>query len=204
MVCPCQDARWACRPRAGADTATETLLEAPIPCLFQEPLFSASDTAFLTSLGHSVVCHPAACRAVDAHTLLYGVHLYRSLYALALARGRAATDTPPTPASGSSHGDDDDDDALPAVFIGTGWPVWDAVMLSGPDGLAEGQPAGDGSDAALMARLRRIEDEYESEPFPQDEPRGTAFSSTGVYWRRSPLSERNGGDDDGGGGGDGG
>ena len=72
-----------------------------VPCFFQDPIFTASDKAFIESLGHSVVDSPAGCERVDSSTLLYGVHLYRPIYALALKNG------------------------LPAVFVGTGWDVWD-------------------------------------------------------------------------------
>ena len=72
-----------------------------MPCFFQEPVFTASDAAFITSLGHHVVDSPAGCERVDGSTLLFGVHLYRPIYALALKN------------------------SLPAVFVGTGWDVWD-------------------------------------------------------------------------------
>lgn len=75
----------------------------PIPCIFQEPLFSASDKAFIESLGHSVVQSPAAFEAVDEHTLLFAVHMYRPIYEKALEK------------------------ALPAAFVGTGWNTWDDV-----------------------------------------------------------------------------
>lgn len=72
-----------------------------VPCFFQEPVFTASDRAFIASLGHRVVDSPAGCERVDGATLLFGVHLYRPVYALALRNGP------------------------PAVFVGTGWDVWD-------------------------------------------------------------------------------
>ncbi|KAJ6442383.1 SRR1 domain-containing protein [Purpureocillium lavendulum] len=175
----------------------ERLTHTTIPCIFQEPIFTASDAAFLTSsLGHSVVEHPRACRAVDRRTLLYGVHLYRPIYALALAgggKGGANAATAATAAAAAAAAttfaasdgdvqDDDDGDGLPAVFVGTGWDVWDAVTLGGG-----GDEEGDEADDGFMARLRLMEDTYARADFPQDEAaHGTAFSSTSVYWRRGP------------------
>jgi hypothetical protein len=72
-----------------------------IECIFQEPLFTDSERAFLKDMGHTVVDHPVACQSVTRDTLLYGIHLYRELYQEAL------------------------DAALPAVFVGTGWDTWD-------------------------------------------------------------------------------
>lgn len=69
--------------------------------IFQEPIFTASDEALITSLGHKVVPTPEATKQVSPTTFLFAVHLYRPIYAAAL----------------KSH--------LPAVFVGTGWDVWD-------------------------------------------------------------------------------
>ncbi|POR31945.1 Uncharacterized protein TPAR_07853 [Tolypocladium paradoxum] len=115
-----------------------------LPCFFQEPAFTASDASFIASLGHRVVDSPAGCERVDRSTLLFGVHLYRPVYALALKNG------------------------LPAVFVGTGWDVWDHVSLA--------------DDARDLAGLEVMEQTYEKAAFPQD-ALGTAFSSTSVYWR---------------------
>lgn len=73
----------------------------PIECIFQEPIFTESDKRFITDLGHTIVESPAAYERIDQHTLLIGVHLYRPIYAEALKS------------------------CLPAIFIGTGWDVWD-------------------------------------------------------------------------------
>lgn len=43
---------------------------------------------------------------VSDNTLLFGVHLYRPLYAQAL------------------------DSNLPAIFVGTGWDIWDRFVLA--------------------------------------------------------------------------
>lgn len=72
-----------------------------IECIFQDPVFTQSDKDFLASLGHQVVETPAACDMIDANSLLYGIHLYRPIYAMALEK------------------------SLPAIFVGTGWDVWD-------------------------------------------------------------------------------
>ncbi|GJN81778.1 hypothetical protein PLIIFM63780_005313 [Purpureocillium lilacinum] len=175
----------------------ERLTRTTIPCLFQEPIFSASDAAFLTaSLGHSVVEHPRGCHAVDRRALLYGVHLYRPIYALALAGGGGGGGGRETRAY----------EDLPAVFVGTGWDVWDAVTLGQPGGGGggDGEDGQDGdNDDGFMRRLRVMEDTYERADFPQDDPaHGTGFSSTSVYWRRGAVRggdpERTGLDDGGG------
>lgn len=72
-----------------------------IKCIFQEPAFEVSDIEFITSLGHEVVESPVAFDAVDSRTFLFGVHLYRDIYAQAFKNGD-----------------------FPALFIGTGWDVW--------------------------------------------------------------------------------
>ncbi|KAM0265340.1 hypothetical protein ACHAQJ_000180 [Trichoderma viride] len=74
-----------------------------IKCIFQEPEFEPSDVEFLESLGHEVVETPAAFEAVDSQTLLFGCHLYRGVYSLAL------------------QGE------LPALFVGTGWEIWSDI-----------------------------------------------------------------------------
>ncbi|OAA35180.1 hypothetical protein NOR_08103 [Metarhizium rileyi] len=79
----------------------EKLANAEIQCIFQEPLFTDAERTFLVDMGHRVVDHPVACRAVTSDSLLYGVHLYRDLYQEALGA------------------------ALPAMFVGTDWDTWD-------------------------------------------------------------------------------
>lgn len=64
-----------------------------------------SDTAFLTALGHRIVASPAAYALIDDETLLFAVHLYRPIYAAALQS------------------------CLPAIFVGTGWDVWDSYVF---------------------------------------------------------------------------
>ncbi|KND91756.1 hypothetical protein TOPH_03898 [Tolypocladium ophioglossoides CBS 100239] len=121
-----------------------------LPCFFQEPIFTASDRSFIASLGHRVVDSPAACERVDRSTLIFGVHLYRPVYALALKNGP------------------------PAVFVGTGWDVWDRVSLA--------------EEPHDLASLKVMEQTYGKAAFPQD-ALGTAFSSTSVYWRRAASEE---------------
>lgn len=72
-----------------------------IPCSFQEPRFTPNDAEFLTNLGHEVVESPRAFEAVDEDTLVFAIHMYRPIYEAALEK------------------------ALPAMFVGTGWDVWD-------------------------------------------------------------------------------
>ncbi|KHN94403.1 uncharacterized protein MAM_07719 [Metarhizium album ARSEF 1941] len=85
----------------------ESMTRTRIQCIFQEPLFTDQETSFLTGLGHRVVEHPAACRAVTSDSLLFGIHLYREVYEEALDR------------------------ALPAIFVGTDWDTWDGVSPGG-------------------------------------------------------------------------
>lgn len=78
-----------------------------MPCYFQEPLFTKSDKALISRLGHTVVDSPRGCDLVDGNSLVFAVHLYRPVYAMALRR----------------H--------VPAIFVGTGWDVFDlSVALS--------------------------------------------------------------------------
>ena len=83
-----------------ADISSAKTTGHAIPCIFQEPHFSPADIEFLQGLGHTVVRSPAAFRAVDADSLLFGVHLYRAVYAEALAT------------------------SLPRIFVGTDWDTW--------------------------------------------------------------------------------
>jgi hypothetical protein len=79
----------------------EKCSKSTIPCFFQEPLFTDSDKQFIQSLGHTVVESPEGSNMIQSDSMLFGIHLYRPLYAQALER------------------------SLPAIFVGTGWPVWD-------------------------------------------------------------------------------
>ncbi|GAB0134661.1 hypothetical protein EsDP_00003023 [Epichloe bromicola] len=83
------------------EKATDTTVQ----CIFQEPLFTDADAEFLASRGYSVVDAPLGSQAVTRDALLYGIHLYRPLYAEALK------------------------DGSPAMFVGTGWDTWDQLML---------------------------------------------------------------------------
>lgn len=74
-----------------------------IECIFQEPLFTKTDRAFLESLHPKVkvVDSPEGFNVVDQSTLLYGVHLYRPIYAMALEK------------------------SAPCIFVGTSLDIWD-------------------------------------------------------------------------------
>lgn len=72
-----------------------------IRCIFQEPIFTKSDTDFITSLGHEVIDAPKGADHIDEDTFFFGVHLYRAIYAGALEK----------------H--------LPAIYVGTDWDTWD-------------------------------------------------------------------------------
>ncbi|KAI0010833.1 hypothetical protein F4779DRAFT_276169 [Xylariaceae sp. FL0662B] len=83
----------------------------PVHCLFQEPLFTVADRAFIRSLGHEVTETPAAFEAVGPGTLVFGVHLYREVYARAIA----------------AH--------TPAMFVGTPYAVWEEFHHGSDDDL---------------------------------------------------------------------
>lgn len=68
----------------------------------QEPVLTPNDTTFLKeSLSHKIVASPEAFEIVDEQTLVFGVHLYRPVYAAALKK------------------------CLPGMFVGTAADVWD-------------------------------------------------------------------------------
>ncbi|PHH76835.1 hypothetical protein CDD80_1176 [Ophiocordyceps camponoti-rufipedis] len=84
----------------------EKITGSSIPSIFQEPLFTPADRQFLTSLGYQVVETPEGYNHTSRHSFIFGIHLYRPVYAMAL----------------SAH--------LPALFVGTGLSVWESVSLS--------------------------------------------------------------------------
>ncbi|PHH64354.1 hypothetical protein CDD81_4711 [Ophiocordyceps australis] len=122
----------------------EQASQSPIPCFFQDPAFSPSDCAFLASLGYSVLIAPAASAHIDASSFIYAIHLYRPVYADALAAGP------------------------PAIFVGTAWPVWDALPPAQP----------------RLDALKTMHDTYHHTTFPQYDDENV-FSSTAIYWRPS-------------------
>ncbi|KAK2052774.1 hypothetical protein LY76DRAFT_555131 [Colletotrichum caudatum] len=126
------------------------LYKESIPCSFQEPRFTPNDAEFLTNLGHKVVESPAAFEAVDQDTLVFAVHMYRPVYEATLEK------------------------ASPAMFVGTGWDVWDefATMKEG--------------DFKCMSDMH---DSHKHFPFPQDGTY-TTFSSTCLYWRPKTESPK--------------
>ncbi|KAH6607046.1 hypothetical protein Trco_003359 [Trichoderma cornu-damae] len=75
-----------------------------VDCIFQEPMFNRKDIAFLEKMGFKVMNSPDANDLVDSTTFLFGVHLYRDVYAMSLKNN------------------------LPAIFVGTGWDVWSNTM----------------------------------------------------------------------------
>ncbi|KAL0938105.1 uncharacterized protein CTRU02_207836 [Colletotrichum truncatum] len=120
-----------------------------IPCSFQEPRFTPNDIEFLKNLGHDVVESPAAFEAVDEDTLVFAIHMYRPIYEATLEK------------------------ALPAMFVGTGWDVWD-----GAGTLKEG-------DFKCMSDMHSSHKQF---TFPQDGTY-TSFSSTCLYWRPKPAEQ---------------
>ncbi|KAI1212136.1 uncharacterized protein F4807DRAFT_458339 [Annulohypoxylon truncatum] len=104
-----EDGSWENKRRAHVQLAAFVYMveqlqrdnRVPIRCLFQEPIFNSVDEAFIRSLGHEVVHSPGGFEQVGTSTLVFGIHLYRDVYAQALA----------------GH--------LPAVFVGTPREVWE-------------------------------------------------------------------------------
>ncbi|KAF9871988.1 hypothetical protein CkaCkLH20_10620 [Colletotrichum karsti] len=149
-----EDGGWDAKRRSyiqldGFLTVVEVLSEIyddVIPCSFQEPRFTTNDTEFLTNLGHKVVESPAAFEAVDEDTLVFAIHMYRPIYELALEK------------------------ASPAMFVGTGWDVWD-----GAGTMKDGE-------FKCMSGMHRSHKQF---AFPQDGTY-TSFSSTCLYWRPKP------------------
>lgn len=72
-----------------------------IACFYQEPRFAQPDKDFIASLQGKIVESPASYHLIDETTLVFGVHLYRDIWADALQR------------------------SLPGMFVGTGWDVWE-------------------------------------------------------------------------------
>ncbi|KAH7029570.1 uncharacterized protein B0I36DRAFT_364092 [Microdochium trichocladiopsis] len=147
-----EDGAWEVKRRTHVQLAAflriigllEAKQKSPIQCLFQEPVFSANDADFISQLGHHVVESPAGFELVDESTLVYGVHLYREIYSQAIAK------------------------AIPAVFVGTGYDVWDNYH--------------DTQDLD-WDRLKTVDAACEKVQFPQDKGY-TTFTSTSLHWRR--------------------
>lgn len=128
--------------------SAESESKEPPKCVFQEPRFTATDKKFLEDMGHTVVDSPGAFDLVDSSAMVFGVHLYRDIWASALEK------------------------CLPAMFIGTGWDVWDECP---------------GSDkSADFERIREMDGTYDRFAFPQDDHH--TFSSTSIYWRKRDVS----------------
>ncbi|KAI8203702.1 hypothetical protein K4K52_005248 [Colletotrichum sp. SAR 10_76] len=128
--------------------ALSAIYNETIPCSFQEPRFTPNDTKFLENLGHEVVESPVAFEAVDEDTLVFAIHMYRPIYEATLEK------------------------ALPAMFVGTGWDVWD-----GAGTLKDGE----------FKCMSDMHNSHKQFAFPQDGTY-TSFSSTCLYWRPKPES----------------
>ncbi|QYS92967.1 SRR1 domain-containing protein [Trichoderma simmonsii] len=109
------DGSWQLKRRAHTQLAAmlfmvrlleEKTSSGPIKCIFQEPIFTSGDLAFLTAMGHEVVDSPVASNSVNAGTLFFGPHLYKEVYGKAL-KGE-----------------------LPSVWVGTDWVVWSKTFIS--------------------------------------------------------------------------
>ncbi|OTA58969.1 hypothetical protein K449DRAFT_334000 [Hypoxylon sp. EC38] len=103
------DGSWESRRRAHVQLAAflcmvEELQRSqpqPIHCLFQEPVFNSADKNFICSLGYKVVDSPEGFEQVGPSTLVFGIHLYKDVYAQAI------------------------DGHPPAIFVGTPREIWE-------------------------------------------------------------------------------
>lgn len=104
-----EDGSWQTRRRshiqlAAFVTLVESLEKDPkekMRCIFQEPCFTTSDIDFLESLGYEVLDSPGGFEAVSEDSIVFGIHLYRDIYTAAIGK------------------------AIPTMFIGTGYDVWE-------------------------------------------------------------------------------
>lgn len=121
-----------------------------IECFYQEPRFAQPDKDFVESLGGKVIDSPGAYDMTDESTLVFGVHLYRDIWAAALKK------------------------SLPAIFVGTGWGVWEEYPG------AEKSPD--------FERIREMEATFDKFSLPQDDY--SSFSSTCIYWKNNTADGR--------------
>ncbi|KAF3802053.1 hypothetical protein GCG54_00012297 [Colletotrichum gloeosporioides] len=141
--------------------ALSAIYNETIPCSFQEPRFTPNDTKFLENLDHEVVESPAAFEAVDEDTLVFAIHMYRPIYEATLEK------------------------ALPAMFVGTGWDVWDGYVFHWMKVInTDTHRAGTLKDGEFKC-MSDMHNSHKQFAFPQDGTY-TSFSSTCLYWRPKP------------------
>lgn len=98
----CTQAPVICAPPDLTDSRADKQNHGHIECFYQEPRFAQTDKDFIASaLRGKIVESPRSYDLVDETTLVFGVHLYRDIWADALRR------------------------SLPGMFVGTGWDVWE-------------------------------------------------------------------------------
>ncbi|KAI0130390.1 hypothetical protein BJ170DRAFT_681842 [Xylariales sp. AK1849] len=105
-----EDGSWHVKRRSHVQLAAfMTLVEClnkeaehKIRCIFQEPCFTRADADFLRGLGHEVVDSPFGFDQVADDTVVYGIHLYRDIYAAIIEK------------------------TVPAIFVGTGYDIWES------------------------------------------------------------------------------
>lgn len=83
------------------DSDAEKENNCEIACFYQEPRFAQPDKDFISSLHGKIVESPGSYDLIDEATLVFGVHLYRDIWADALQEN------------------------LPGMFVGTGWHIWE-------------------------------------------------------------------------------
>ncbi|ROV88413.1 hypothetical protein VSDG_09223 [Cytospora chrysosperma] len=150
-----EDGSWVSQRRSHIQLAAflaiveilEEMTGLTIECFYQEPRFAQPDKDFVESLGGKVIDSPGAYDMTDESTLVFGVHLYRDIWAAALKK------------------------SLPAIFVGTGWGVWEEYPG------AEKSPD--------FERIREMEATFDKFPFPQDDY--SSFSSTCIYWKNNTV-----------------
>lgn len=148
-----EDGSWQTRRRSHIQLAAFVTLvksfengsENKIRCIFQDPCFTASDIEFLKSLGHEIVDSPGGFEAVSDDSIVFGIHLYRDIYTAAIEK------------------------AIPAVFIGTGYDVWENYA--------------DDQDES-WSKMKQLDGSCDKISFPDDQDFYPTFTSTTIHWRR--------------------
>ncbi|KAM0808404.1 putative SRR1-like domain-containing protein [Seiridium cardinale] len=148
-----EDGSWQIRRRSHVQLAAfmtfvecvEQLCGRKVRRIFQEPCFTVGDKEFLTSLGHEIVDSPKGFEEISEDSIVFGIHLYRNIYSAAIEK------------------------ALPAIFIGTGYDVWERYA--------------DSKDSS-WARMRQLHDSCDTLPFPDDKDFYPTFTSTTIHWLR--------------------
>lgn len=131
-----EDGSWQIRRRSHVQLAAfRTLVEClekpdlpKIHCIFQEPCFTDADKEFLTSLDYDIVDSPQGFDKVTEDSIVFGIHLYRDIYSSAVKK------------------------SLPAMFIGTGFDVWERYEKDLLTSLGFSPTKADGANITQLCR----------------------------------------------------